>query len=198
MPIKRIDHIAIVVPDADEAAHFYRDTLGLPLSHIEAVPGQGVKVAFFPLAGGEIELVEPVTAESGVARYLEKRGPGMHHLCLEVDDIDAALDALKRKGADLIDETPAAGSGGTRVAFLHPRSTYGVLIELVEKPRTVRAAGRVGRGAALWVRAAAAGWVAFWQTLAQGRALRHPPEGITLKAEGEMLWDAAPEDRADQ
>lgn len=199
MAIKRIDHIAIVVPDADEAASFYRDTLGLPLSHVETVEGQAVKVAFFPLAGGEIELVEPVTADSGVAQYLEKRGAGMHHLCLEVDDIDAALDTLKRSGADLIDDKPAAGSGGTRVAFLHPRSTYGVLIELVEKPnQPAQKTQEVVKGVALWGRAFTAGWTAFWRTLLQRGPLLHPRSGITLKAEGEMIEVDLPSADPDQ
>ena len=132
MPVKRIDHIAIVVPDVAEAAAFYRDALGLEVQHIEEVAGQGVKVAFLPVGESEIELVEPTSDASGVAKFLSKNGPGMHHLCLEVDDLDATLASLKAKGVGLINEQPALGAGGKRIAFIHPRSTSGVLIELVE------------------------------------------------------------------
>lgn len=130
--IKRIDHIAIVVDDIDAALDFWRDTLGLELTHVEAVPEQQSAVAFLPTGDSEVELVKPTTSNSGVARYLAKRGPGIHHICFEVDDIAATLAALKVRGVRLIDETPHIGTGGKRVAFVHPESTQGVLIELYE------------------------------------------------------------------
>jgi len=130
--IKRIDHIAIVVEDIDAALGFWRDTLGLELDHVEDVPEQKSVVAFLPTAGSEVELVKPTTDDSGVARYLQKRGPGMHHICFEVDDLDAALAQMKTKGVRLINETPTLGAGGRKIAFVHPESTNGVLVELYE------------------------------------------------------------------
>jgi methylmalonyl-CoA/ethylmalonyl-CoA epimerase len=130
--IKRIDHIAIVVDDIDAALNFWRDTLGLEMTHVEVVPEQQSAVAFLPTGESEVELVKPTTATSGVARYLAKRGPGLHHICFEVDDIVATLAALKARGVHLIDETPRIGTGGKQIAFVHPESTHGVLIELYE------------------------------------------------------------------
>lgn len=133
MAVKRIDHIAIVVPDIEQAQAFYRDAMGLEMAHIEQLDDQQVIVAFFPTGESEIELVEPITEDSGVARYLEKRGPGIHHICLEVDDIEATLANLRASGVNLINEQPVIGSGGKRIAFIHPHSTSGVLIELYEE-----------------------------------------------------------------
>ena len=130
--IKRIDHIAIVVEDIDAALGFWRDTLGLELDHVEDVPEQKSMVAFLPTAGSEVELVRPTTDDSGVARYLQKRGPGMHHICFEVDDLEAVLAQMKTKGVRLINETPTLGAGGKKIAFVHPESTNGVLVELYE------------------------------------------------------------------
>ncbi len=130
--IKRIDHIAIVVEDIEAALGFWRDTLGLELDHIEDVAEQKSIVAFLPTGGSEVELVKPTTDDSGVARYLQKRGPGMHHICFEVEDIEAALAQMKEKGVRLINETPLIGSGGKKIAFVHPESTHGVLVELYE------------------------------------------------------------------
>jgi len=130
--IKRIDHIAIVVDDIDAALGFWRDALGLELHGLEEVPEQKSIVAFLPASGSEVELVKPTTDDSGVARYLQKRGPGMHHICFEVDDLDAALVRMKEKGVRLINETPTLGAGGKRIAFIHPESTNGVLVELYE------------------------------------------------------------------
>ena len=132
MAVIRIDHIAVVVEDIENARGFYEDALGLNLTHVENVEEQESIVAFFPTGGSEIELVQPTTDNSGVARYLAKRGPGIHHICLEVDDIQATLDDLKAKGVELINETPVTGSGGKQIAFVHPRSTSGVLIELYQ------------------------------------------------------------------
>lgn len=206
MAIKRIDHVAIVVPDIGEAKTFYRDALGLPLADVERVDGQEVMVAFFPIGESEIELVEPLNATSGVARYLEKRGPGIHHICLEVDDIEATLAGLKARGVELIDETPTLGSGGKKIAFVHPRSTSGVLIELYEStpiPVTpVRvAAHRVMAGA----RIALAGLGALIRVLGHmlGDGLRRAEEEastiaspIALKAEGQVLDEAAMAEKA--
>ncbi|MGH2524160.1 MAG: methylmalonyl-CoA epimerase [Anaerolineales bacterium] len=130
--IKRIDHIAIVVGDIEAALGFWRDALGLELAHVEEVAEQEARVAFLPAGASNIELVQPTSEASGVARYLAKRGPGLHHLCLEVDDITQTLAALKAKGIRLIDETPRLGASGKRIAFIHPESTPGVLVELYE------------------------------------------------------------------
>jgi methylmalonyl-CoA/ethylmalonyl-CoA epimerase len=138
--IKRVDHIAIVVDDIDEALKFWRDSLGLELLQMEEVPEQESVVAFLPVGDGEIELVKPTSEESGVARYLHKRGPGIHHICFEVDDVQATLDSLKQKGVRLINEEAMTGSGGKKIAFIHPESTNGVLVELYEL-------NQVGQGA---------------------------------------------------
>ena len=132
--IKKVNHIAIVVHNIEEALQVYEGALGLELAEVKEMPEQAVRIAFLPVGESEIELVEPLTAESGVARFLEKRGEGLHHICLEVDDIEAALQDLAAQGIRLIDEQPRQGAHG-RVAFLHPKSAHGVLIELIEKPR---------------------------------------------------------------
>jgi len=133
MAIEKIDHIAIVVPDIDEALTFWRDALGLNLSHIEEVPAQEALIAFLTTGGTEVELVEPTTDTSGMARYLAKRGPGMHHICFEVKDIEVAMARLKEKGVQLINEEPTMGAGGRKIAFIHPKSAGGVLVELYQK-----------------------------------------------------------------
>lgn len=129
--IKKINHVAIVVENIDSALKFWRDDLGLVLDHIEDVPSQSSKVAFLPVGEGEVELVEPTNPDSGLAKYLEKRGEGMHHLCIEVDDIEGMLDQLKIKDVTLINEKPL-DLPGRRMAFIHPKSTNGVLVELYE------------------------------------------------------------------
>ena len=130
--IKRIDHIAIVVEDIESALGFWRDALGLELDHVEDIPEQKSIVAFLPTGGSEVELVKPTTEDSGVARYLQKRGPGMHHICFEVDDIEATLAHLEGKGVRLINETPITSVDGKKLAFIHPESTHGVLVELYQ------------------------------------------------------------------
>ena len=132
--IKRIAHIAIVVEDLEGALGFWRDALGLPLEHVEAVPEQHATVAFLPTRDSEVELVKPTTDDSGVARFLAQRGPGIHHICFEVGDVATTLTALKARGVRLIDEAPRIGAGGKKVAFIHPESAHGVLIELTEVP----------------------------------------------------------------
>ena len=130
--IKKINHLGIVVHNIEEALQVYEGALSIELTDVEEVPEQAVRVAFLPVGESKIELVEPLTVDSGVARFLEKRGEGVHHICLEVEDIEAALQNLAAKGVRLIDEQPRQGAHG-RVAFLHPKSTHGVLIELIEK-----------------------------------------------------------------
>jgi methylmalonyl-CoA/ethylmalonyl-CoA epimerase len=130
--ITHIDHIAIVVDDIDSALEFWRDILGLELDHVEEVLEQDSIVAFLAVGISEVELVKPTTDGSGVARYLGKHGPGMHHICFAVDDIAATLVRLKSKGVRLINETPQLLEGGKKVAFIHPESTHGVLVELYE------------------------------------------------------------------
>lgn len=131
--IKRIDHIAIVVDDIQTALGFWQEALGLILTGVEEVAEQKSVVAFLPTGESEVELVKPTTDDSGIARFLEKRGPGLHHLCFEVDGLQAILNELKAKGVRLINETPTIGAGGNRIAFIHPESTQGVLVELYEK-----------------------------------------------------------------
>jgi methylmalonyl-CoA epimerase len=133
--VKRIDHVAIVVRDMEAALRFYRDTLGTAPSRVIDFPREGVKIAFLPLGGpggSEIELLEPTDPAGGVARFLEKRGEGLHHLCLEVEDIDAALAELTAAGAAVLDTTPRPTAEG-RGIFLHPKGTGGVLLELVQR-----------------------------------------------------------------
>ena len=132
MAVKRIDHIAVVVDDIDAALAFWRDALGMVMTHPEEVTEQESIVAFLPTGGSEVELVKPTTETSGVAKYLAKRGPGMHHICLEVDDLEAMLADMKAKGVKLINETPAIGAGRKKIAFIHPSSANGVLVELYQ------------------------------------------------------------------
>ncbi|RPI28477.1 MAG: methylmalonyl-CoA epimerase [Chloroflexota bacterium] len=132
--IKRIDHIAVVVEDIDAALGFWRDGLGMKLEQVVDVPAERSEVAFLPTGASEIELVRPTTSDSGIARFLEKRGQGMHHVCLEVDDLEEMLAQLKEKGIQLINESPMVGSGGKKYAFVHPKSACGVLVELYQLP----------------------------------------------------------------
>ncbi|HSH04941.1 MAG TPA: methylmalonyl-CoA epimerase [Anaerolineae bacterium] len=131
----KINHMAIVVPELDEAMGFWVEALGLPLDHVAEVPAEEVKVAFLPVGDSAIELIAPTTEDSGVAKYLAKRGAGMHHLCLEVDDIEAALARLKEAGVPLINETAQVNHEGNLYAFIHPKGTNGVLVELYELPK---------------------------------------------------------------
>ena len=130
--INRIEHVAVVVEDIATALEFWQDALGLELEHIEDIPDQQSRVAFLPVGESEVELVQPITDDSGVRRFLQKRGPGTHHICFEVDDLVALLERLKGKGVRLINETPIV-SGGKKLAFIHPESTGGVLVELYER-----------------------------------------------------------------
>ena len=127
---KGLDHVAIAVKDLDKATAFYRDVFGLELTEVEEVPEQQVKTAIFGHGMGRVELICTTVKDSGVARFLEKRGEGLHHICIEVEDIEAAMAELRAQGAPLIDQTPKPGAGGARVAFIHPKGTSGVLTEL--------------------------------------------------------------------
>ncbi|MBS1250666.1 MAG: Lactoylglutathione lyase [Chloroflexi bacterium] len=130
--IKKISHIAILVEDIEESLKFWRDAFGLELDHLEEVPSQGAAVAFLPLGESEVELVQPLSEDSGLAKYLAKRGEGMHHLCFEVEDIEAKLEDLKKQGVRLINEEASTLEDGRQIAFIHPKGTGGVLVELVE------------------------------------------------------------------
>ena len=130
--LKKINHIGIAVTSLDEALPFYRDNLGMALQGIEEVAEQKVKVAMLQIGESKIELLEPTDPDSPVARFLEKNGPGIHHLAYEVDDIVQAIARLEKEGARMIDRTPRHGAHGTRIAFVHPKSSGGVLTELCQ------------------------------------------------------------------
>lgn len=130
--IKAINHVAVVVEDMEESLAFWRDALGIELHELRDVPDEKSQVAFLPLAGAEVELVMPTSDDSGIAKYLAKRGGGMHHLCLEVDDINVMMAQLKSKNIRLINEEPRISADGKRYAFIHPESTGGVLVELYQ------------------------------------------------------------------
>jgi len=130
--IKQINHVAVVVEDMQKSLSFWRDALGIDVHEVRDVPAEMSQVAFLPLAGSEIELVQPTSDDSGIAKYLAKRGPGMHHICLEVDDIDGMLAQLAAKNVRLINEQPRTGTDGKKYAFIHPESTGGVLVELYQ------------------------------------------------------------------
>jgi methylmalonyl-CoA/ethylmalonyl-CoA epimerase len=130
--IKSINHVAVVVDDMEKALSFWRDALGIVLHELRDVPAEKSQVAFLPVAGAEVELVVPTTDDSGIAKYLAKRGAGMHHICLEVDDIDGMLLQLKAKNIRLINEEPRITADGKQYAFIHPESTSGVLVELYQ------------------------------------------------------------------
>lgn len=132
--IPGLDHVAIAVKDLEASVAFFRDTYGLKLAEIEEVSDQQVRTAIFGHGMGRIELICPTTADSSVARFLEKRGEGLHHICIEVDDIEANLARLKAQGAMLIDQTPRIGAGGAKIAFVHPKGSHGVLTELRQGP----------------------------------------------------------------
>ena len=128
--IEKIGHIGIAVRSLEESIPLYRDVFGLPFLGIEEVAEQKVKVAMFDVGGVHIELLEPTSEDSPIAKFMEKNGPGMHHICYKVDDVDESLNEIGAKGIRLIDETSRGGAGGTRVGFLHPKSTGSVLVEL--------------------------------------------------------------------
>jgi methylmalonyl-CoA/ethylmalonyl-CoA epimerase len=135
MPIvEKIHHVAVIVEDIEKSLLFWRDGLGMDLSQVKDIPEQNARIAFLPTGDAEVELVQPIGSESGLARYLQKRGPGMHHLCVQVDAIEPMLVQLKDRGVRLINENALPGENGKRYAFVHPESTGGVLVELYELP----------------------------------------------------------------
>lgn len=129
----RIDHVAIAVSSLDDALETFRTVWGLEPDRVERIESDGVTEAMLPLGDSHLQLLEPTGAESTVAKFIERRGEGLHHIAIGVDDIDAALARLREGGARLVDEAPRPGGGGHRVAFVHPKTTSGVLIELVER-----------------------------------------------------------------
>jgi methylmalonyl-CoA/ethylmalonyl-CoA epimerase len=132
--ILKIDHLALLVDDMDAALDFWHSALGLEHSQVSEIPAEQSQIAFLPAGDSLIELVRPTSEDSGLKRYLEKRGPGMHHVCLQVDDIVGLLAHLKEKGVRLINEEPRLGEDGRKYAFVHPKSAFGVMIELYELP----------------------------------------------------------------
>jgi len=130
--VKGIDHVGVAVKDGEDAATIY-NLLGLGVEHTEEIPDGGIKVAMLPVGESSIELLEPTRADSTVARFLEKRGEGIHHLAVRVEDIQGAVSELLAAGVKMIDQVPRTGAHGTRVAFVHPAAAHGVLIELVER-----------------------------------------------------------------
>ena len=133
--LKKINHIAIAVNNIEEASKFYQTVLGLDLSGVELVTAQRTKVGFFKIGESNIELVQPGDPGSPIAKFLETKGQGIHHICFEVDDVEAEVKAYLEKGAALIDQKPRPGAHNTKVAFIHPKSSSGVLIELCELPK---------------------------------------------------------------
>ena len=132
--LNRIYHLGYAVEDIEAASHFYRENFGAEPTEPEVVEEQGIVATTFRVGESMIELVQPTRPDSPVGRFLERRGEGVHHVAYEVEDIEVALRELKRSGVELVDEEPRVGAGGTRVAFVHPKSAFGVLTELVELP----------------------------------------------------------------
>lgn len=133
MNILKIDHIGIAVNSIEEASEIYTELLGLEMHGVEEVAEQKVKVAFIPVGESEVELLESTDPEGPIARFIEKNGEGVQHIAFRVEDIEKALEELKQKGVRLIDEKPRYGAGGAKIAFIHPKATKGVLIELCER-----------------------------------------------------------------
>lgn len=133
MKILKLDHIGVAVKSIEEALKLYEGVLGLKLEDVETVEEQNVKVAFLPVGDTEIELLESTSPDGPIAKYIERKGEGMQHLAFKVESIEDALKTLKAKGVRLIDETPRMGAGGAKIAFVHPKETFGVMIELSER-----------------------------------------------------------------
>lgn len=131
--VNKVDHIGIAVKDLDEALKFYEEVLGIKCVNTEVVEEQKVKVAFLPIGDTEVELLESTEEDGPIAKFIEKRGEGIQHIAYRVEDIEKTIKELKEKGIRMIDEKPRYGAGGAKIAFLHPKSTYGVLIELCER-----------------------------------------------------------------
>lgn len=133
MRILHIDHVGVASKDMAEALKFFVEKLGMEAKGFETIEDQKVRVAFLPLGEGEIEILESTSPDGPVAKFIEARGEGVQHIALRVDDLDSALEELKAKGVRLIDEKPRIGAGGARIAFIHPKETHGVLLELCER-----------------------------------------------------------------
>ena len=133
--LKKINHIAVAVNNLEEASKFYQTVLGLTLSGVEVVTAQKTKVGFFKIGESNIELVQPAEPDSPLVKFLETKGQGIHHICFEVDDVEAEVKAYLEKGATMVDQKPRPGAHNTKVAFVHPKSSGGVLIELCEFPK---------------------------------------------------------------
>jgi len=133
MKTLKIDHIGIAVKNLEAARQFYEEALGLKMTEVEEVAEQKVRVGFFPVGDSEIELLESTDPEGPIAKFIENKGEGIQHIAVQVDDIEAALVELKEKGFRLIDEKPRYGAGGAKIAFIHPKATFGSLIELSER-----------------------------------------------------------------
>ncbi|MEY8303288.1 methylmalonyl-CoA epimerase [Anaerosalibacter bizertensis] len=131
--VVKVDHIGIAVKDLEKALKFYEEILGLKCENTEVVEEQKVKVAFLPIGDTEVELLESTEANGPIAKYIEKRGEGVQHIAYRVDDIEKAIEEMKEKGIRMIDEKPRYGAGGAKIAFAHPKDTYGVLVELCER-----------------------------------------------------------------
>jgi methylmalonyl-CoA/ethylmalonyl-CoA epimerase len=128
-----IAHIGIAVPDVESALAFYRDVLGVAVRGPETA--DGARIVHLEFGDSDVELLEPLEADSPIGRFLARRGPGIHHVCYRVDDLDVALAACRQQGYSLIDDSPRTGAGGCRIAFVHPKATNGILVELTEAPR---------------------------------------------------------------
>ena len=133
MKIVKIDHLGIAVNSIEDGKNFWSEVLGLAFEGAETVAEQKVTTAFFPVGESEVELLESTSPDGPVAKYIEKRGQGIQHIAFRVEDIEAALAELKEKGIQLIDQTPRHGAGGAKIAFLHPKATGGVLVELCQR-----------------------------------------------------------------
>jgi len=129
--IRKLDHIGIAVSNLDDALKLYRDTLGLKVEHVEDF--EGMKIAFIPIGDTEFELLQPTDPNSALAKFLEKRGEGVQHVAIRVDDVQKSLEELKAKGLQVIDQKPRPGAGGAKIAFFHPKSTMGVLLEICQR-----------------------------------------------------------------
>lgn len=135
MRLTGIDHIGIAVSNLEESLVFWQESLGIEVQGVEEIREQNVRTAFLPIGGTEIELLEATAPESPIAKFIEKKGEGLHHIALGVDDIDGAIDELKARGVQLIDEKPRYGAGHARIAFVHPKAAHGVLLELCERKK---------------------------------------------------------------
>lgn len=129
---RHINHVAIAVRDIEESLRFYRDVFGVEDAEVEDVPGQGVKAALVRIGGSQLEFIQPTDSDGSIARFIERGGEGLHHVCFEVEDLEGKLGLLAARGIDLVDKVPRQGLSGM-IAFLHPRSTGGVLVELVDQ-----------------------------------------------------------------